>query len=148
MNPSALKTAMEESYACAMAMLETATYIEAELPNVQMDEVLRTKVSELCAKLLETKHDVVRELQELAELLSKDSPEDQVTSTFERIIRWFWADIRQMHDVVTQLSAASDRDPAFSLGFILVSESAVNVLQPFTRAKEALNSLGGSGPTA
>lgn len=133
---------MEASYACAAAMLETGTYVQKELPTVQMDDHLRTKVSELCAELIGTKHDVVHELAELVELLSKGAQDEQVTAAFERIIQWVWADIRQMHEVVTQLSAAADKDPAYSLGFILVSESAVNVLQPFTRAKEAVDSLG------
>ncbi len=138
---------MKESYACAMAMLETGTYIEQELPNVPMDERVRVKVSELCAELIGTKHDVIHELAELAELVSKGAEEQQVMSALERIIRWLWDDIREMHDVVMLLRAAADSDPAYNLGFILVSESAVNVLGPFTRAKEAVNSLGDSAPS-
>jgi hypothetical protein len=141
MNTSALRTAMKESYACAMAMLETGTYIERELPTVQMDERVRVKVSELCSELIGTKHDVVHELAELDELLTNGVTGEQVTSALGRIIRWLWDDIHQMHDIVTLLRAAADSDPAYSLGFILVSESAVSILGPFTRAKEAADSV-------
>jgi hypothetical protein len=37
MNTTAVRPVMDDAHRCAMAMLDSGTYIERELPNVHMD---------------------------------------------------------------------------------------------------------------
>ena len=144
MNTDAVQTVMNEGRKCALAMLESGTYMERELPNVCMNESVRVAAAELCSQLIGTKHDIFHELFELDELLTTGAPDDQIKSAIALIIRWLWDDIRQMHELVTSLEAAAKNDPACGSAYILVAESAVNILNPFNRAKEAADLLTGT----
>ena len=122
-------------------MLESGTYMERELPNVCMDGSVRATAAELCSQLISTKHDIFHELFELDKLLSAGAPDDQIKSAITLIIRWLWDDICLMHELVTSLDAAAKKDPAYGSAYILVAESAVNILNPFNRAKETADLL-------
>lgn len=130
-----------------MTMLESGTYIQRELPKVRIDEAIRATVLELCSRLIGTKHDVVHELSELDDLLSNDATDETVTRKTSLIIHWLWEDIGQMHEIVTQLEAVAHEDPACGSAYILVAESAVNILHPFNRAKTAADAITKNEPT-
>ena len=137
MNASVIHTVMTEARNCAMAMLDSGTYIERELPNVRMDDAARTMATALCSQLIGTKHDIIHELFELDELLSSDASDDRVASAVALIIQWLWDDICQMHELVTTLEAATHGQADDGGAYLLVAESAVNILNPFNRAKAA-----------
>ena len=141
MNTSALQNVMNEARKCAAAMLESGTYIGRELPNVRMDEPVRVATVELCSRLVGTKHDIIHELFELDELLASGASDERIKSVIARIIDWLWEDIQRMHEIVTTLEAATHREPDDGGAYILVAECAVNILNPFNRAKEAADSL-------
>ena len=147
MNTSAVRTVLNEAHTCAMAMLDSGTYIERELPNVRMDEPIRAVASELCSQLIGTKHDIIHELSELDDLLTNGATDERIVSAVALIIRWLWDDIRQIHELVTMLQASSEIDPACGGAYILVAESAVNILNPFNRAKEAADLLADTNTT-
>ena len=137
MNTSTVRSVMNEAHRCAMAMLDSGTYIERELPNVSMDDTVRAAASELCSQLIGSKHDIIHELSELDDLLTEGATDERIASAVALIIRWLWDDIHQIHELVTTLQAAAENDPACGSAYILVAESAVNILNPFNRAKEA-----------
>ncbi len=124
-----------------MAMLDSGTYIERELPNVRMDEATRSTAITLCSQLVGTKHDVIHELFDLDDLLKEGATDERITSAITRIIRWLWEDISQMHALVTSLEAAGRLDPEYKIAYVLVAESAVNILNPYFRAQAAADSL-------
>jgi hypothetical protein len=47
-------------------------------------------------------------------------------------------DMLKMHELITALEAASKRDPKSGSAFMLVLESATNILNAFNRAKAAV----------
>lgn len=141
MNTSTVHILMKEAHACAMAMLDSGLYVQKELPNVRMEEALRASTLELCSQLIGTKHDIIHELSELDDLLRDGATNEAVAQKVALIIRWLWDDISQIHELVTKLEAAAHRDPACGSAYILVAESAVNILNPFNRAKTAADSV-------
>lgn len=129
---------MREAHACAMAMLENASYVERELANVALPVELAQRTRTTCASLIGTKHDIVSELSELDDLLAV-APQDKAghAERVERIVRWLADDIQELHALVMALRAASDADPAYGQGTLLVMESATNVLLAYNRVREA-----------
>jgi len=138
MNESALSAAVIAARDCAFAMQENARYVEKELGSVEMPRRLRHQAREACSAFLETAYDVCSELDELDELRARAAPEDEITRRLERILRWLRSPIEQMDDVVTALDAAATRDEAVGAGYILVAESAVNILGAEGIAAEAI----------
>ncbi len=126
---------------CALVMLESATYIQRELPNVQMDDSIRATTEELCSALVGTKHDMFTEAFELDELLAAEASESDILVRVNRIVQWLWQDVERMHQLVTALESASKRDPAFGLAYLLIAESATNILQAFNRTRAAADQL-------
>ena len=49
-----------------------------------------------------------------------------------------------MHELVVTLESGARNDPACGSAYLLVMESAVNILNPFNRAKDAADSLTGN----
>ena len=143
-NAGTVRVVMKHARQCAGAMLENAIFIQQELPNVRMDDPTRAATAELCAQLIGTKHDVVHELFDLDDLLSGGATEKRIASAIARIMDWLRRDIRQMHELVTALEAAAKRDRACSSAYMLVSESAVNILNPFNKVKKAADRLAGT----
>lgn len=64
---------LQEARQCAMEMLANASYIEGELPNVELPDNLRAMTAQLCTTLVGTKHDVISELAELDDADRLDS---------------------------------------------------------------------------
>jgi len=121
-----------------MIMLETASYIQAELPHVQISDELQSQAKEVTDALIGTKHDVISELFELDDLLRATPPSSsEIASRLNRIIRWLWEDVSRMHELVMALDSAKKQDPAFALAYVLVAESAANVLNAFNRTRAA-----------
>jgi len=141
MNTSAVRNVMNDAHLCALAMLDSGAYIERELPNVCMIDAIRATASELCSQLIGTKHDIIHELSELDDLRSDGATDERVALAVDRIIRWLGENIRQIHELVTTLEAAAQNDPACQSAYLLVVESALNILGPFNRAKAAADSI-------
>jgi hypothetical protein len=120
-----------------MAMLGNASYIERELPNVSLPEPLRARLAELCGALIGTKHDIFTELGELDDMLVESAPDADIAARVERIVRWLSDDLPAMHELVTALQAASDREPSYTAGCLLVTESAANILNAYALVRAA-----------
>lgn len=108
MDKSAIDEVMNAAHDCAMIMLETANYIQGELPNVHMDEALQTQAEEVCNALIGTKHDVISGLFEIDDLLRPTGASSaEITSRLERIIRWLREDVSRMHELVMALDSVN-----------------------------------------
>ncbi len=142
MNESAIRKVMSAACDCAMVMLETADYIQAELPNVQIGKTLQSRVEKVCSALIGTKHDVISGLSEIDDLLRPGGESSsEIASRLNRIIRWLWEDVSRMHELVKALDSAKKRNPAFALTYVLVAESATNVLNACNRTTAAADCL-------
>jgi hypothetical protein len=91
---------MAEARTCALSMLESATFIQNELPNVQMSDELREQTRQVCDSLIGTKHDIFTELAELDELVSAKASLSVIHLRVNRIVKWFREDTAQMHELV------------------------------------------------
>jgi len=141
MNSQAVLRAISAISDCALIMLENASYIQRELPNVEMREALRSQTAEVCDSMVGTKHDVISELFEIDELLKSKTDWAVVSSRIDRVIRWLWEDISKMHEVVMALREDSQKNENYTLSLILVQESAGNIINAFNRAKAAVDAL-------
>lgn len=70
-----------------------------------------------------------------------DPNDDTISSEIGLVVNWFWRDIAQMNELVTALAAAADRNHNCSSAYVLLAESAVNILDPFNRAQKAATSF-------
>ncbi|HXZ80276.1 MAG TPA: hypothetical protein VEG30_10135 [Terriglobales bacterium] len=142
MNESAIHEVMSAARGCAMIMLETANYIQAELPNVQINEALQSQAEEVCNALIGTKHDVISQLFEIDDLLrptGASSPE--IASRLDRIIRRLCEGVSRTHELVMALDSAKKQNPACALAYVLVAESATSIINAFNRTKAAADFL-------
>jgi hypothetical protein len=141
MNSSAVPGAISAIRDCALIMLENASYIQRELPNVEMLEALRLQTAEVCESMVGTKHDVISELFEIDELLKLKTNWAVVSPRIDRVIRWLWEDISKMHQVVMALLEDSQKNESHTLSLILVQESAANIINAFNCARAAVDAL-------
>ena len=114
-------------------MLSSAAYIEQELPSLVIPDAHRNAIKQACSDLVGTKHDVVSELGELHELTDPA----MVQSRVERIVGWITEELHRLHAVVKTLESASASDSSIELAYMLVAESAVNVLRSFDNVTQA-----------
>ncbi len=139
MNSSAVQEALCAIRDCALIMLENASYVQRELPNVEVADPIRSQVVKVCDAMVGTKHDIMTELFEIDELLESDAESTPIPFRLTRCVRWLWEDISRLHEVVMALRANSRKNPNHTLATILVEESAANILRAFNRAKAAVD---------
>jgi hypothetical protein len=98
----------------------------------------------VCRALIGTKHDVISELFELDDLLRPaGASSSEIAFRLNRIIRWLWEDVSRMHEFVMALDSAKKQNPAFAPAYVLVAESATNILNAFKRTTAAQTFLQG-----
>ena len=122
---------------CAHAMLSNAAFIEQELALMKLSDKHRTAITEACSGLIGTKHDVISELGELQEFAGQ-SHSKEVQKRVDRIVNWLTEEVQRLHTVVKSLEASSGFDFNAERAFMLVSSSAVNVLNPFNDVKQSV----------
>ena len=49
---------LSAAYSCSMRMFENASYVEAELPKVELPQRLRKEAYRVCATWISNKHDI------------------------------------------------------------------------------------------
>ncbi len=134
-----LEAFLSAASACAHSMLESATYIEDELPKLALPEPFQGRISAVCSVLVGTKHDIVTEVGELYELMGLGEPPESSTvqRRVERIVRWLGDDMPKLHAVVKGLEEAVATQGVIGSAYILVAESAVNVYRSFAEVSDA-----------
>lgn len=93
-----------------MQMMSNAAYIQRELPKLELPEPIITKIKAVCESLIDTKHDVMTELFELADETQTDA--SNAPRKVQRIVQWLSEPIGEMHQLVTRPSGLpSDEFP-------------------------------------
>ena len=127
---------------CAVQMMMNAIFIQQELPNVRMSDELRRRTEKLCSVLIGTKHDLVTEIFELDEALEAGAGNVEVLRRINRMVQWAGEDALKMHEIVMALAADAQKDVMNGGAYLLVSESAVNILTPRTQMRQLAAQLG------
>lgn len=134
-----IKTVLEflgHTRECAVQMMMNAMYIQKELPNVRMSDELRERTEKLCSVLIGTKHDLVTEIFELDERLGSGAGNEEILRRVNRMVQWAGGDTLKMHEVVMALEAELESGVMDGGAYLLVSESAVNILRPLHEMRE------------
>jgi len=129
---AALSSFMSAAGLCAQEMLSNASYIDRELSSLRLAPAYVQSIGEVCSSLIGTKHDVISELHELEEF-SAEPASEVVQRRVERIHRWLGEELTKLHNVVKSLESASQTEPEIGTAYILVAESAVNIIQSFSK---------------
>ena len=128
-------------YDCTPIILANASYILAELPNEQLPEPLRQYITGQCDALLSTRHDLMSELAEIEDQLDSGVNPGVILERMKRAITWLEEDLSALHLDIAELQEFSNKNPAAAPAYILVAESATNILNAFHRAKTAVDSI-------
>lgn len=152
MNPYTVSRLMAAGRDCALEMLKNASFIQRELPEVELPDALCEETEQLCSSLIGTKHDIMTELSELDDLLAAQAPNTEIRRRMERIARWLGDNVEELQALVEKLEAAKQEDSNYTLGWVLVAESAANVRDAFTHSVEDAQAastmlLNGSAPS-
>jgi hypothetical protein len=118
---------IQATRSCAMQMMSNASYIQRELPTIEVPDELRAKVEALCESLIGTKHDVITELFELDEQARAGVSEEKLSEKMHRTVKWLCEPIQEMHELVQEVEQLTSKDPRYGLLFILIIESATNI---------------------
>lgn len=137
---SFLKPFIASARDCAQQMLMNADYIRRELPAIQIAPDLATLALTCCDDLVGTKHDVVSELIELQDL-SESISLNVLAVRIRRILSWLSEPIPRLHALVHALDPSNSGVQNNALAFILISESAVNVLRAYAEMADSANRL-------
>jgi hypothetical protein len=117
-----------EARACAMQMMQNGAYIQEELPSLTMPDALRQSLQELCANLISTKHDIIHEIHEADDLLKSDPDSGLLDLNLTNIRNWILESVGEMNQGVEAIQRAVTEGQADGILFMLVAESAMNVL--------------------
>ena len=136
--PTALEAFAGAAQACASEMLENASYIARELPNVAMTTELLSVTTGVCAALTSTGQTVI---SELAGWIGGSYPRQELAARSNEIVNLLSRNLPDLHDLVMTLRAHSDNDLKCASASILVGESATNILLACTRAADAAEAV-------
>ena len=141
MNKKIVHNFMTQARSCALVMLESADYINDKLADVRMSAAHRAQTEAICNSFIGTKHDIFTELSEMYDLLNSEGGGTAVLDRAKRIVSWFREDLAKMHELVMGLEVESKSNLDDKGAYILVAESAVNILAEFNGTLTALEAL-------
>jgi len=125
-----------KAHACAMQMLENASYIEQELPKIKITEESLHQIQQVCSALVGTKHDVISELSDLEDLdLLPGANEVQIK--VRRLMSWMAEELPKLHGLVQTLEGRCGQGKGDDLAFLLVAESATHIMKAFSEMGDA-----------
>ena len=124
-------------------------YVEKALPTISIDDSERSQIVELCDEFHSALYDVRKEVRNLEDKLGMHpgeepfdpdivNPDPKVTMSF--IDEWMRDAIVLMHGTVKKLEALST-SKADGGAYLLVAESAVNILGAYSAIKDALAAI-------
>lgn len=124
---------------CAYVVQSNAHYIEKELPNVPLDDATREETKGLCAKMFSLYFDILDVVEELEEKFSSDDFHFKSFKTHSRLVScWMWELIKHMDLIISRVSQMAEHDPECRITYILLSESAVNLMNAFGEMDDAI----------
>lgn len=137
-------------YASLSDVSANIQYIQKALPTVSINATERSQIVDLCDEFNSALYDVRKEVRNLEDKLGLHAgeppfdpdivnPDPKVTMGF--IERWLWEPIELMHATVMRLKIASKADPKHGVAYLLIAESAVNILNAYSAIKDALATI-------
>jgi len=118
-------------------MGDNARYIQKELPNLDLNTALRHQVEGICERMIGTQHDIFAELAEWEEGTAQ-----REAGRAQRLLRWLSDDLRALDEVVRELGLAAQENVQNVAAYVLVAESAVNVLTSYRQVQIAARLMG------
>ncbi len=115
-------------HACAMQMLYNASFIQKELPSLEMPDSLRDQITKLCSDLIGSKHDLIDDSIELEEAMVEGASHARLIERVKTILRWIQNDVSSIQECVEAINEAVKSGIAPSIVATLVMESAANIL--------------------
>jgi hypothetical protein len=134
--PPLLEAFQSAAWRCAHTLLENVMYIQKELPTLDLADAQRSAIVQICSTLVGTKHDVVSELFDLQDIQGVLAP-GVIRQRIERIVQMVIEDLNRLHEVVQSLEKATESDRRAGQAYLLVAESATNMLRSFTEMCDA-----------
>jgi hypothetical protein len=135
-DPQTILRFLTEARNCAMQMMQNGSYILNELPPLRMTDALRKKIEALCISLIDSKHDLIHEIFEIDELVTSTPESPAITEGIERMRQWIFMATMSFHDCVKDVQRAVELGEADGLLSLLLTESAVNILNMVPSAPE------------
>lgn len=137
-------------YANLYEMSANIDFIQRELPRCHAPEEIARNISSVCHEFEGALHDVRKEVRTLEDKLGLHPGEEpfdpgvtnsdpRVTMTFIR--EWLLAEIERLHETVTQLQGDPSANAIHGSVYVLVSESATNILGLFSAIHDALEAI-------
>lgn len=132
---------------------ENIAYIQRELPRLEMPDEIRTDLTGVCDQFEWALIDTRNEIQNLADDLRSRSDEVRPDPKAEipnenasvAFISYGLRDaIAELHEIVTRLHHDSESDMKMGVVYLLISESATNILKSFSIIRESLNRIDSS----
>ena len=140
-----------ELYSSLADIAANVNYIQDELPVCDLSDAERSHIGKTCEEFEGAIYDVRKEIRNLEDKLGMHpgqppfdpdirNPDPQVTMGF--IGDWLLTEIKAMHETVLRLQAASSVAPDHGRAYLLVGESATNILRAYANARQALDAIG------
>lgn len=137
-----LQDALQGLSDCTLVMQENAVYVERELPNVRMSDGNLAQTRALCRDLIAARGDVHRILSELDGAMIATAEDRRVlVETAYRALSRIQESRLRMNDAVRALETRDEKDAGLVAAYILVAESAANILRTYHQAKVACDAM-------
>jgi hypothetical protein len=141
---------ISELHESTTAMLHNLTFIQKELPTLELVDDLTNEIVAVCQRFEWTLRDIRKEIYILEDKLGMHpgkEPFDPAVvnadpkATMSLIERWVTEETQAMDTLVKKLWTLSGQDKGLGTVSVLVTESAANILNARARVKEALSSI-------
>lgn len=128
---------------CALSMSDNAAYVLKELPRVGLDHFTHEYAVACCLEFVDTQQKIRDDLISYLERERDYSvSEERLRETSQRIFGRIREATRKMHLLVKDLEERSGRNPVeYGLAYLLVAESATNVLNSFNELQHTTEVL-------
>ena len=153
MNAQVLRCHIDQLYSSIAEIAENINYIRNELPSLSISHTDQLRVDNLCEQFRSALYDVRKEIRNLEDKLGLRRSEDPFDSNINNsdplvtmgfIERWLWTEIEVMHQSVLHLDKLSKDDHALGGAYLLVAESAANILNAYSTVRKSLGSIKAS----
>ena len=141
---------VSELYQSLAEIAANVGFIQSELPACNLSDTQRSNIVEKCEGFVEAIYDVRKEIRNLEDKLGMHpgeppfdpdivNPDPLVTTGF--IADWLMTEIMAMHETVVRLQEASKVSPDHGRAYLLVGESATNILRAYGNVQSVLATI-------
>ena len=121
--------------ACADEMASNAGYIEKELPGLELSEERKEEIRQVCSDLVGTRWDIGSELSDLLNA-AESGDRKRCRGQAGTIVRWLGQELPALDALVKSLESAKEVEPGAGSGFVLIAESAANIVHSFLEVSQ------------